>query len=180
MSHPLKLKFAVAHGHLFWQNNFYFKNKTCFQYKLLSGSSGWMLCSQEPGHRPNRPERGGQSRVHRECPTQTEPSWVQGPPREPRQGQHQMGPETGLDTRLQQKSKVHPGERARAGLVARLMAQLRQGLKAQGRDETGQGVQALGRLLWGQELCSGPWQLQLPSSILAPKSWEHHTVLPFI
>lgn len=47
------------------------------------------------------------------------------------------GAETGLDTRLQRKSKVHPGDRARAGLVARLMAQLRQGLKAQGRDEPG-------------------------------------------
>lgn len=59
------------------------------------------------------------------------------PPREPRHEQQQTGPETGLDTKLQQKSKVHPGYRARAGLVARLMARLRQGLKTQGRDETG-------------------------------------------
>lgn len=65
----------------------------------------------------------------------------------------------GLDTRPQQKCKVHPGDRARAGLVARLMAQLRRGLDgAEVKPRApGQRAQPWGRLFRGHELCLGPW-----------------------
>lgn len=68
------------------------------------------------------------------------------------------GARAGLDTRPQQKCKVHPGDRARAGLAARLMAQLRQGLNgAEVKPRApGQRVQPWRRVFRGHELCSGP------------------------
>ena len=74
-----------------------------------------------------------------------------------------MGPETGLETRLQHRSKVHPGDGARGwtGVKAILMAELRQGLKAQGWAETGllgsRHRQGPGmRLPRADKECSGP------------------------
>lgn len=127
---------------------------------------GWPQCSQGAGRGPAELNKVGKAGftdndLHK-------PSWVRsrGHPGSPGRSSGRQGGTQGYS-----RSPRSIQDQSQGWAVARLVLRLKdQGSWAKGYSP---GVGA-------HELCLGPWQLQLSSSILAPKSWEYHTILPFI